>query len=288
MDQAGARTRLDWVIRAFGRGKEALAALGLDAEAEARCAQALSEKGDLAAAAGPHHERWALEAAVKNLEAYAGLSLASGRYERSHHEKPPKKLGTKLHLFDCITCDKCIPVCPNDANFALYAPRTEIPIVKVRREGEAWVARREGILRLDEKHQLGNYADHCNDCGNCDVFCPEEGGPYRVKPRFFGSIASYAEARGDGFYLERRAGRDLVLGRFEGRELRVEIEGERVLYEGTGFRVTFSEPDPEGTMAGVAEGEVDLTYFRIMDLLRQTIFSSAEPSWVSCLWEAER
>lgn len=287
MDLSGARTRGDWVIRAHGNAKSSLAALGLDAETEARCARAIEEKGDLALVAGETYARWIEEAAAQNLGTYAQTVLEGGRYDRAHHEKPPKKLRTKLHLFDCITCDKCIPVCPNDANFPLFAPRTEIPIVKARREGQAWVFRREGILRLDEKHQIGNFADHCNDCGNCDVFCPEEGGPYRMKPRFFGALSSYAEASGDGFYLERRGGRDLVLGRFDGTEKRVEITGERVLYEGTGFRVSFAEHDPEGTIEGVAEGEVDLTFFRIMDLLRQTIFVRGEPSWVSCLWEAE-
>ena len=34
-----------------------------------------------------------------------------------------------------------------------------------------------GVLRVVKAHQLANYADACNECGNCDVFCPEDGGP---------------------------------------------------------------------------------------------------------------
>jgi len=28
-------------------------------------------------------------------------------------------------------------------------------------------------------------ADFCDDCGNCDVFCPEDGGPHLIKPLTF-------------------------------------------------------------------------------------------------------
>ncbi|KAF0193343.1 MAG: hypothetical protein FD167_5995, partial [bacterium] len=39
------------------------------------------------------------------------------RYSRQKNSAVPKKIGSKLWLYDCINCDKCIPVCPNDANF---------------------------------------------------------------------------------------------------------------------------------------------------------------------------
>ena len=55
-------------------------------------------------------------------------------------------------------------------------------------------------------HQLANYADACNECGNCDVFCPEDGGPQLEKPRFFGSLETYRRDAGDnGFYIDWEA-----------------------------------------------------------------------------------
>ncbi|MBK9260757.1 MAG: glutamate synthase [Polyangiaceae bacterium] len=287
MDAVGAATRGDWIIRAHGHGRAALAALALDADTEARCARALDEKRDLLAASGDAYDRWVREAARRNTQSYAEGILASGRYHRNHHDKPPKKLGTKLHLFDCITCDKCIPVCPNDANFTLAAGHTELPIVKAHREGTAWVFRRSGLLRLDEKHQIGCFADHCNECGNCDIFCPEDGGPYRMKPRFYGSIASFSASTGDGVYVERSAERDLVLGRFDDAAFRLEARHGKILFEGNGFRVTFSEHDPEGTIEGIAAGEVDLTWYGILNLLRNAVLSQNDVNWVSCLWEKD-
>ena len=60
-----------------------------------------------------------------------------------------------------------------------------------------------GVLRVVKAHQLANYADACNECGNCDMFCPEEGGPQVEKPRFFGSLETYrSDAGANGFYID--------------------------------------------------------------------------------------
>ena len=40
------------------------------------------------------------------------------RYHHAKNHKTPRKIDSQLILFDCINCDKCVPVCPNNANFA--------------------------------------------------------------------------------------------------------------------------------------------------------------------------
>jgi putative selenate reductase len=96
---------------------------------------------------------------VANTDRYVNGLPAQTRYRREYHARPPRKIGRRLRLLECLMCDKCVSVCPNDANFSFLLP----PRV------------------------IGNVADLCNDCGNCDVFCPEDGGPQRLKPRFFAS-----------------------------------------------------------------------------------------------------
>jgi putative selenate reductase len=173
------------------------------------------------------------------------------------------------------TCDKCIPVCPNDANFTYVLPKVEIPIVKLRSLGnQGWSRESAGTLRFDKKHQLANFADFCNDCGNCDVFCPEDGGPYLAKPRFFGTHAQWAAATTlDGFFVTR--GGEAIDGRFGGHEFRLRVDGSRAAFGGEGFEVTFSESDPESTVSGTAEAEVDLTYFHILNWLRKAVSGNA-------------
>lgn len=85
------------------------------------------------------------------------------RYRREHVMRPRRKRGTALGLYDCATCDLCIELCPNDALFRVPS-----------REGQK------------EKHQIVCFADVCNDCGNCEAFCPDVGAPNWMKPRIFG------------------------------------------------------------------------------------------------------
>ncbi|MGE5813786.1 MAG: glutamate synthase, partial [Acidobacteriota bacterium] len=169
---------------------------------------------------------------------YAGRVAADPRYHASRNRTVPRKIGSQLVLFDCITCDKCVPVCPNDANFTLAMPPDDVVVLKMTPKGTSWVVREEGRLTLTEKHQIGNFADFCNDCGNCDVFCPEDGGPYIVKPRFFGSEERWRQpGAGDGFYVAPGDRSDIVLGRFAGAEFQVEFGDGCVYYSGTGFAV---------------------------------------------------
>lgn len=138
-------------------------------------------------------------AKVRNTGLYVERATADARYAAAAHRKVPRKIGRQLKLFDCLTCDKCIPVCPNDANFTFHMASTpEVPVT--------------------EERQIGNFADFCNDCGNCDTFCPEDGGPFVLKPRFFVSRERWlADAPRDAILVEH----DAITGRFHGVEVRV-------------------------------------------------------------------
>ena len=276
MDEVGARSIDEWVLLGRGQAARALSELEDDGARVAACRQALEARADLAAAAGPElFARWLGAARLLNTERYVGGLPGDPRYARAANTKPPPKRGTHLVLFDCLTCDKCIPVCPNDANFTYVLPRIEIPIVKLTplRGGE-WARETAGLLRFEKKHQLANFADFCNDCGNCDVFCPEDGGPYLAKPRFFGSREHWAGAKLlDGFYVDRRG--ETIDGRFGGREYHLRIDGARVAFLGEGFELSFSETDPESTVSGTASVEVDLTYFHILNWLRKALSGDA-------------
>src|SRR5262249_58014598 len=120
-------------------------------------------------------------------------------------------------LFDCINCDKCLPVCPNDANFAYEAEPFSASYDLFEVRGGAVTALPAGTFVAGKKHQIANFQDFCNECGNCDVFCPEDGGPYIEKPRFFGSLENWkALPARDGFFAERLEAIDAGWGRIRG------------------------------------------------------------------------
>ena len=291
MKELGAKTIPEYVVRAFGLGADGLADLkGLDHETRVRCAAALMSGGDLTAAAGVAGiEQWAAATAVHNSEHHVPRATLDPRYAHADNSKPPRKLGSSLTLFDCVTCSKCVPVCPNDANFTFVLPAVEQPIVKVSREGEAWVARTDGILKIAKKLQYANFADFCNECGNCDVFCPEDGGPYVVKPRFFGTAADWRLfSTHDGFAAEPIEGKGRrLLGRIDGRDLSIEPAGERIRFRGPGFDVTLAPEDPVATLAGTAEGEIDLTHLHILLWVQAAVFDSASVNPMNALYSKE-
>ncbi len=289
MGEVGAASIDEFILRGFGHGIEALESLSADPgePAVARARAAFLDGEDLKVAAGDKlFGRWVSAAKILNTESYVERATADPRYSKAGASREPKKIGSHLELFDCVTCDICVPVCPNDANFTLGNEQREIQVVKVVPTGDGWGWTRSEPLRLEQRHQIGNFFDFCNDCGNCDIFCPEDGGPYVMKPRFFGREDTWRQARHlDGFFLERREGTDRVAGRFGGREFRMETVDGNVTFSGPGFRVEFGQDEPEKSFHGEAEGEIDLTYCHIMDYLRRAILDSPGVNYVASLTE---
>ncbi|HSP16105.1 MAG TPA: 4Fe-4S dicluster domain-containing protein [Thermoanaerobaculia bacterium] len=100
-----------------------------------------------------------------NLDAYVDSLDSDPRYCAGRTRHPSRKTGAALGPFDCATCDLCIAACPNDAIFVLPSL--------------------DGRFAFREKHQLAVQAEWCNDCGNCETFCPDVGAPNRTKLRLF-------------------------------------------------------------------------------------------------------
>jgi putative selenate reductase len=166
-------------------------------------------------------------------------------YTARSNATPPKKVGSALALFDCLTCDKCIPVCPNDANFSLAIARGEIAIERLVSTGSGFAVEAAGVISVEQPSQIANLADACNDCGHCDVMCPEDGGPYLVKPRFFGTVAAFAASPDlDGIALEPAGGGLRMHARFGKRTFVVESGGPRLRYTGEGFDLWLDLTDP--------------------------------------------
>ncbi|PYQ37780.1 MAG: glutamate synthase [Acidobacteria bacterium] len=222
----------DFVVRAFGRGEEAVRAEVSGGPARDALLGALATGGDLlqAAAGGDPglYDRVVRRAAVLNTPLGAARAAADPRHRAEKNRSAPRKIGSHLVLFDCINCDKCIPVCPNDANFVYETAPLSVSYEHFRvREGA--VARIPGGQFVARKaHQIANFQDFCNECGNCDVFCPEDGGPYIEKPRLFGSLESWTALRErDGFFVRRGDGGDAVWARIRGSEYRLEVDRAR-------------------------------------------------------------
>ena len=214
---------------------------------------------------------------------------ADPRYRAAANTAIPRKIGSKLWLYDCINCDKCIPVCPNDANFSYeLAPRTvDAPVFKLT--GNAVEPAGTRPFAVKKAHQIANFSDFCNECGNCDVFCPEDGGPYVEKARFFGSREAYANHRThDGFLIERHEGTFVMIGRFKGVEhtLRWDRTAARALFTDGVLEVEVDtrEHRPLATRAlepGPAGHTLSLEYYHSMQVILEGILDGKRVNYVN-------
>ena len=200
MDKVGARTIEEFILNA-------------DARNEGPPARSLNDAVSAPSAT-------LNDAILRNTRCYVQQATEDPRYAKAANSKPPKKIGRHLALLDCITCDKCIPVCPNAAIFTLPIPIGELPGGKLVCENGTWQLLPGEPIAIREKHQIAIFADFCNECGNCDVFCPEDGGPYVWKPTFYGSKRAFEEAApGAGFFLETTPSRCTLHARIGERKL---------------------------------------------------------------------
>ena len=224
----------------------------------------------------PWNERTALISLALYVVPAVERTTGDPRYSAARNRATPRKIGSQLRLFDCINCDKCVPVCPNSANFVyLLEPKElDLPVIECSAEGARRISSER--VAVKEAHQLANLADFCNDCGNCDVFCPEDGGPFLQKPRFFLSPESWrAQQPLDGFCFETASGLDRMLGRIDGREYLLEVDGprDRWIFTGAGVRCVFSGEEVEPRVAELLNpGEAgtrkaDLRCYWIMRML---------------------
>lgn len=79
----------------------------------------------------------------------------------------------------CLKCDQiceiCTEVCPNRANVAIK------------------------VDGFDNLHQIIHIDGMCNECGNCGVFCPHAGNPYKDKFTVFWTEEDFMDSTNVGF-----------------------------------------------------------------------------------------
>jgi putative selenate reductase len=161
-------------------------------------------------------------AALANLAGYAARAAGDPGYRAASRLPAPARTGP-LRLLDCAACNNCLLVCPNDAFFSLPIPPTALDAVELV-AGNGTVRERAARFETRAEKQWAVFADFCNDCGNCDTFCPESGGPFRVKPRFHGTREAFeAAAPRDGILLDADGAR--VLARLGGATHTLVVEG---------------------------------------------------------------
>ncbi len=160
----------------------------------------------------------------------------------------------------CLDCDQvcslCVSVCPNLA-FATYLGRpfaTTLP--KLEADGAAFVAKPGAAFRVDQTPQVAVLADFCNECGNCETFCPTAGRPYVDKPRLYFDRAEFEAQADNAFMCLRRDGAPAMDGRFAGQTCELTLDGDEVLFRTPALNARFSREGLDLIEAKPANGVV--------------------------------
>lgn len=167
-------------------------------------------------------------AGVTNAKRIVPKLIKNPRYQFEANQKEPPKIDSHLTLFDCITCNKCLPVCPNAANFSIPTGKVEVTMTDYQINNGDFIPIQGEKFMLEKENQIANLADFCNECGDCDIYCPEYGGPFIEKPRFFFTQSTYEKYNNyDGFYFPNPF---TLKGRIESKEYNLSFNSEKKEY----------------------------------------------------------
>lgn len=106
----------------------------------------------------------------------------------------------------CLQCDEicniCTTVCPNFANYSYEIEPVSYYLQKaIQLENGELEIENEGLFEITQKYQILNIANFCNECGNCETFCPTNSAPYKEKPKFWLTKSSFDSAS-EGYYFD--------------------------------------------------------------------------------------
>ncbi|MFH2071605.1 MAG: FAD-dependent oxidoreductase, partial [Actinomycetota bacterium] len=159
---------------------------------------------------------------------------------------------------DCQTmCSICVGVCPNLAILTYRSAPLDITLPVLSISGAEVTSDGSEAYRVGQQLQVAVLTDFCNECGNCETFCPTAGVPYRDKPRLYLDRGDF-EAQSDNAFMVFRGDTPAIEGRFGGETHRIESNGS-LTYRAPGLTATIDPATWEILDArGDAAGEVSL------------------------------
>jgi len=184
----------------------------------------------------------------------------------------------------CLYCDDicnvCVSVCPNRAMISYHIEPVKYDLQRaVLKDGRVHLTE-AGTFTVDQRYQVLNIADCCNECGNCTTFCPTSGAPYMDKPKLCLSTASF-ESEPVAYRLERMNGQTSIQAKTNGRIESLSIEADEYIYQTDLFTATLEKSSfriKRINVKGNLNAAVDFRHAAEMSVL----LSALGDSYLSC------
>lgn len=145
----------------------------------------------------------------------------------------------------CLYCDEicniCTTVCPNFANRSYEIEPVKYNLQKIVSTGNgSYHTVEDGIFEVKQKYQIINIANFCNECGNCNTFCPTSSAPYKEKPKLYLTKESFDKAA-EGYWFDNAT--QTLLHKHENTVSSLCRNNGNYIFETTAAKITLGKSD---------------------------------------------
>jgi len=241
-------------IKAIGDGRKA--------------AQEIIDRENIAFKTKPHNSRIALslnEHIVMRARRMKPVKInETALDERKNFKLVSSSLNKQEAIYEasrCLLCDEvcniCTTVCPNVAIHSYeIKPFSRLLQKLVRENGEWVVIKDDQPFEIKQQRQIIHIADWCNNCGNCNTFCPSADAPYKMKPHLFISKEAF-DIEQEGFWFEQSNGKNILYRRSDGKTSMLASENGKLIYESDANRIVLNQDNMEVTEYFISDFDGD-------------------------------
>ncbi len=186
-------------------------------------------------------------------------------------ELPMTKEEVKTEALRCLNCDEicdvCITVCPNRANIGYEIEPFKVAIQKIIvKKGKTEILPDESF-KIEQKYQILNIADFCNECGNCTTFCPTSGRPFADKPNIALSESTFF-SMDSGYFVQE----DGILYKQNHQVFSLVENADKFQYSGDNFVIILNK---DFKILETEIDEVDELVISLRDAVRMKVVGEA-------------
>ena len=124
--------------------------------------------------------------------------------ERYHWQRTPNHPDRSRAFWGCTTASivtYAYPPAPTMPSSSMTPSLSRWkPSCFLGTSGTDWEKADGAGFSIETDHQLALFDGACNECSNCEVYCPEVGAPFKEKERVFSTEALFQASSADGFF----------------------------------------------------------------------------------------
>jgi len=171
--------------------------------------------------------QWVVETALEDRKNFKLVSTTLT-------EEEAKREASRCLLCDEV-CNICTTVCPNLAfhSFEIEPVAFYLQQIISTKNGVEIVDGKK--FEIQQKQQILHFADWCNQCGNCDTFCPTAGAPYLEKPHLYFNKSMFEQEK-DGYFLDVENGNTTLLFYQKNQQYHLRLLPEFTVFESDFFK----------------------------------------------------